>query len=294
MTRFFTPLRAGARTIVTAAMLLAAFGSTTRAQDQPPTYQPGWPCFAKIDPAYFKTAEATGGQVFLFHPSEVGESSVLMTAAMTHEETIFRAAGSLVEGVHEYQIPVDSTVESILFSVSLQCLQVVQVVRPSGDVLRSGDEGVEYHQFEAGRILTVSAPSPGLWRVTVAGRGLFFLVAQARSRLTLDSVTFVEPGGRPGHEGLFPMKGSPKQGTQPLLRVELSGKADQVAFRLMSSSGETIRSVELVADETEEESRTYVGPVRLDAAAFRVAATGVDRRGFRFQRMDGRLWTAGP
>ena len=62
-------------------------------------------------------AEATGGQVFLFHPSEVADSSVLMAASFSHRETLFRIAGSLAEGLHEYAVPVDTAVESVVFSV---------------------------------------------------------------------------------------------------------------------------------------------------------------------------------
>ena len=130
-------------------VLFIAIATTLVAQDQQPRSRPGWPCVGKPDPSYFTVAEGSGGQVFLFDPSEVSESSALMIGAMKHEETVYRAAGTLAEGVHEFSIPVDSAIESAMFSISLQCLQVVEIVRPSGDELRANDPGVEYHQFQA-------------------------------------------------------------------------------------------------------------------------------------------------
>jgi hypothetical protein len=61
------------------------------AQQQSPTAKPGWPCVAgrALDPAYLKTAEATGGQVFLFDRSEAARSMMLVGVADKYEDTIF-------------------------------------------------------------------------------------------------------------------------------------------------------------------------------------------------------------
>jgi hypothetical protein len=256
--------------------------------------RPGWPCVGKPDPSYFQVAEGSGGQVFLFDPSEVANSSVLMLASMKHEETVFRAAGTLAEGVHEFSVPVDSKIESALFSVSLQCLQVVEIVRPSGDELRASDAGVDYHEFQAGRIVTLAQPTPGMWKVRVAGRGMFFLVVQAKTDLTLDRVAFVERGGRPGHEGLFPVKGSPKRGKPQLLEVTLSGAPEAIEFRFVASDAQTIQPVVLTPQETSGDERTYLGEVTPRSRQFRLAATGNDERGFAFQRVHAPLFTAEP
>ncbi len=275
--------------------LVVAVATIAAAQDQQPRSQPGWPCVAKPDPSYFTVAEGSGGQVFLFDPSEVGESSVLMIGAMKHDETVFRAAGTLAEGVHEFSIPVDSTIESAMFSISLQCLQVVEIVRPSGDELRANDPGVDYHQFQAGRIVTVPKPTPGAWTVRVAGKGMFFLVLLAKTDLSLDSVRFVEPGGRPGHEGLFPIKGSPKRGVAQELEVALSGALRNPAFRLISSSAETIQQLSLQPQEGgSDDEREFLGEVTPRARQFRLAVSGVDTGGFPFQRVHAPLFTAEP
>ena len=276
----------------TIVLVVVSISPILVAQDQQPRSRPGWPCVGKPDPSYFTVAEGSGGQVFLFDPSEVGESSALMIGAMKHEETVYRAAGTLAEGVHEFSIPVDSAIESAMFSISLQCLQVVEIVRPSGDELRANDPGVEYHQFQAGRIVTLPKPTPGAWTVRVAGKGMFFLVLQAKSELTLDRVAFVEPGGRPGHEGLFPIKGAPRRGVAQKLEVEMSGAFRNPRFRFVSSAAELIQELPLEAQEDSGGEHAFLGDVTPRARQFRLAVSGEDGRGFPFQRVHAPLFTA--
>ena len=63
-----------------AAVTVLAFSVTAMAvlpgaaQDQQPGSRPGWPCNGRPDPSYFRIAEGSGGQFFLFHPSEVADS----------------------------------------------------------------------------------------------------------------------------------------------------------------------------------------------------------------------------
>jgi hypothetical protein len=276
----------------TIVLVVVSISPIVVAQDQQPRSRPGWPCVGKPDPSYFTVAEGSGGQVFLFDPSEVGESSALMIGAMKHEETVYRAAGTLAEGVHEFSIPVDSAIESAMFSISLQCLQVVEIVRPSGDELRANDPGVEYHQFQAGRIVTLPKPTPGAWTVRVAGKGMFFLVLQAKSELTLDRVAFVEPGGRPGHEGLFPIKGAPRRGVAQKMEVEMSGAFRNPRFRFVSSAAELIQELPLEAQEDSGGEHAFLGDVTPRAGQFRLAVSGEDGRGFPFQRVHAPLFTA--
>jgi len=88
--------------VLTLVALLIA--GTAAAQDQQPHSRPGWPCVGRPDPVYVRTAEATGGQVFLFDHSEVGHSAALVLAEQGHEETIFRVSGSLEDGTHEFSL----------------------------------------------------------------------------------------------------------------------------------------------------------------------------------------------
>jgi hypothetical protein len=151
------------RTRTAVVLVLVACGSLlARAQDrQQSGGNPGWPCVAAVDPSYVETAEGSGGRVLMFHPSELGAagSAAVMAGPTDHDETVVRIVGRLEEGVHEFEVPIDSTIESVNFFVSLQCLQVVEIVGPSGDELRSTEPGVsDFHQFEAIRAVTVAGP----------------------------------------------------------------------------------------------------------------------------------------
>src|SRR5229473_1843485 len=105
-----------------AGVLLTA---TLVAQPQPHHTPPGWPCVPgrAIDPTYVELAERTGGQLFLFDRSEAARSLVLMREDRKHEEVVFRATGTFPAGYKDYKFPVDTTVESLLLAISLQCLQ---------------------------------------------------------------------------------------------------------------------------------------------------------------------------
>ena len=285
-----------AAAVVALAVSWAGQRAPARQQSQPQQSHPGWPCIGRPDPAYFKIAEASGGQVFLFDPSELGASAVLMSEGMRHPATVLRVAGSLVEGVHSFDVPIDSTIESVLFSISLQCLQVVEIATPTGALLEDGGEGVDAHRFEAGRVIVVAHPPAGAWRVTVSGRGLFFLVVQARTPLALDGVRFVAPSGRPGHGGLFPVHGPPAYGVPQWLEVTVGGDVRAPRFQLVSSANELLQPIELrpVTEESSGETRTFLGQVTPRSRQFRVAVSGVDATGAPFQRVHAPLYsTAG-
>jgi hypothetical protein len=262
-----------------------------RAQ-QPANPKPGWPCVGRPDPSYVQIAEASGGQVFLFDPSELAESTVLIMAKDKHDETVFRGSGSLPDGTHEFSIPIDSTIDSALFSISLQCLQTVEITRPDGAPVQAADPKVEWHAFQAGRIVTVGAPSPGAWHVRVAGRGMFFLIVQARSTLSLDSAYFAREGGRTGHEGVFRAETPPHVGVAQLFEATLSGPVGAPRFALISSAAELLQSVTLRDAHDGGDERTYLGQVTPPATGFRLMASGVDDKGFPYQRVQAQLLQA--
>lgn len=238
-----------------------------------------------VDPSYVRTAEATGGRVLLFDRSEAAGSMVLVRNASKHPDTIFRAMGTLSTGSRQFSFPVDSTVESLMVSVTLQCLQSITVLRPSNTEVHAGEPSVDDNRFRSSRILIVGKPEAGPWRVRIAGTGLFFVVAEAKTAISLDHVEFVEPGGRPGHEGLFPVKGPIHLGEQRTLSVRMRAPQGDPAFRLVNSAGETLEPLAMkIADENADD-REFLGTLQLKHAAFRVAVEGRDEAGYPYQRV---------
>ncbi len=264
------------------------------AQNQVPQPKPGWPCVAgpAINPSYVKTSEATGGQVFLFDRSEAARSLVLVKNTGKHEATIYRSMGTLSTGAREFSFPVDSTVESLMVSVSLQCLQSITVYRPGNTEVHGGEPDVDENRFKSGLILILARPSAGEWRIRIAGTGMYFAAISAKSSIALDSAEFVEQAGRPGHEGLFPVKGPFHIGDRRTLQVALRAPAGEKQFRLVDPAGETFEPLDLKSIGEDAIQSQYVGALVVKHAAFRVAVQGVDTAGYPYQRLLAKLLEA--
>jgi hypothetical protein len=252
---------------------------TAAAQSKPSgqSSRPGWPCAGKVDPSYVHVAEATGGKVLLFHPSEISGMAVDDVASEQHEETVLRAVGQLSGETYEMTVPIDTTIESAYFAVSVQCLQLATLVTPSGQELSVATPGVEYHQFESIRLFVVSKPTPGVWKVIAAGQGYFSTIVTARTDLQLRGVAFSDPA---------------TSGTSTTLEANLRGAFRQAAFHFVAGNGELLESLQLDVQDKSEEGTNYRGPVKKPRKDFRVAVTGVDAAGFPFQRMESRLSSA--
>jgi hypothetical protein len=271
------------RTIAAVALVFCASLLLT-AQDQQPKYQTGWPCSGKVDPSFVRNAEATGGKVLLFTPNEIAGAANDMSASSGHRETVFRAGGQLNDGVHDFDIPLDSTIESAYFFLALQCQQFVAVLQPAGDELRADAPGVDSHAFEAVRLVTIAAPSPGTWKVRMAGRGFFSVIVTAKTTLALTRVSLAQNGA--------PIKGLAPLGKTVRLEAATSGEPSQVGFHFISMRGATLRTVELRLEPDAAASRTYAGEVTLPETEFRLLLTGFDAKGFPFQRVTPQLFIA--
>lgn len=251
------------------------------AQAQRPESRSGWPCAGRIDPSYVRVAEATGGTVMLFRPTEIEGASVERQASSLHPATVFRSTAQVPDGVYEFSIPLDSTIESAYFFVSMQCMDLVNVVHPSGANLDAGAADVENHYFEAIRLITIRKPTPGIWTVTVAGRGLLSLIVKAQTDLRLTGMACTRDGA--------PLKGAATLGKAVRLEATTSGVTGQVGFEFVSSAGAPVQPLDLTLEEAGDIGRTYAGDVTTPGTGFRLAMTGVDVNGFRFQRVDPRL-----
>jgi len=250
------------------------------AQEQTPNPRPGWPCGARLDTSYFRLAEGSGGHLLLLAPEEIGDSATLLTSFSAHPQTILRIAGSVPPGLHEFSVPVDPSVESVLFSISVQCLQVADVVRPSG-ALAVGDDVTDLSNFRAQHMVIVRKPEAGTWTLRVLGSGVSGIVVQARSARGMGQVEFApEPGAT--------FSAIPLAGVENTVRLHVSGDATDIRASLVSGNFQQLADLPLAAGET---TGTYLSRFTPDAAPFRVLVTGKDTDGFFFQRMSAPLVT---
>jgi len=267
------PIWFAAAAIVAAPMLAGA-------QQQLPNPRAGFPCGAHLDPSYFRVAEGSGGHLLLLAPEEIGDSATLLTAFGDHPQTIFRLAGSITPGLHEFTVPIDSTVESVLFSISVQCLQTADVVRPSG-ALAIGDDVIDLPSFRAQHMVIVRRPEPGAWTMRVVGSGISGVVVQARSGIGISRPEFA-----PAPNTTF--AAIPSAGLQNTLRMRLSGRASELRASIVSGQFTLLAELPLVTSEIEG---TYLSQFTPGTDAFRLVVTGKDANGVAFQRMSAPLVT---
>jgi hypothetical protein len=248
-------------------------------QQQASNLRADWPCGARLDPSYFQVAEGTGGHLLLLSPGEIGDSAALLTAFGDHPQTILRVAGSVPPGLHEFQVPIDPSVASVLFSISVQCLQAADVLRPSGASAGGGDDVTEFSNFRAERMLIVRRPEPGVWTVRVAGRGVSAVVVQAQSEIGITQVEFAT-----AERVAFSV--FPAAGVENAMRIHLSGHAADPSASLMSGGFARLAGLPLTPGETEGSYESRFTP---GAEGFRVLVTGKDADGFAVQRMHAPL-----
>jgi len=249
---------------------------------------------AAVDPSFIKASEGTGGQVFLFDRSEAGRSLVLVRNTHKHEHTIYRSMGTLSTGSREFFFPVDSTVESLMLSISLQCSQSITVYRPGDTEVHGGEPDADENRFKSGLILILTRPTAGPWRVRMAGIGMYFAAVTAKSSISIDRAEFVELAGRPGHQGLFPIEGPVRVGEQRMLLVDLRAPAGDKSFRLVNAAGDTLEPLDLKPVAESGGQSQFTGAFVLEHPEFRVAVQGVDAAGYPYQRVQAALFAASP
>ena len=204
----------------------------------------------------------TGGQGFYLRPSEV--SKFVNIEAATRGEPIL--------------------VLSDEFSVDKP--RSIIITSPSGKTI-TPDQNTELTIWSAGEVITVKNPEPGNWKLSIAGSGEFSAQAMVDSGISIISWDFVKLGGRPAHEGYFPIDKTPSIGANQILQVNLSedsDKSEMPKFQLIDESGKIIDSPNFYAI-TRGELGEFAGIVKIPSQDFRISAYGVDSQGFKYQRI---------
>jgi hypothetical protein len=229
------------------------------AQDGQHVARPGWPCLAgrAVDPTFIDASESTGGQLFLFQRNEAAQSILVMNASHTHPATVLRAVGNL-SGTRDFEFPVDSTIDSLLFLVSVQCRNAILVMRPTGAEI-TATNSAQNVDLQAGRILRVDQPDTGQWRLRLTGTGLFVVSVLAKTNISLARVTF--------------STGS--------VEARLFGQVSGVRMQLVDAGGGPIGDPGETEPSTEGAYRMNFTP---QAGRFRVLVTGADSTARPFQR----------
>jgi hypothetical protein len=282
---------------VLVAMLFSV--ATAIGQQQQPPNNSGKPI--KIDPSYQKLADQTGGQVYVLdrnNPEQLG--AVLARITSANRQELLSVHGPIA-GERAYQASLGSGNRHLVVSVT--GVTSVQVTAPSGGLISAATPGAKYVALGNGGIYAIENPDPGTWAVVVRGNGTFSLKITAIPNISTGaneyatesakpaeidffSFEFQEIAGRSGHQGLFKIPGFPVAGHTYSVEAKMNGEYSTVRFEFRSPRGEVIQKIQLHKRHGEEEDdRTYEGEVNVPNEPFLVYATGLDMRGYRYQRV---------
>jgi hypothetical protein len=264
-----------------AAAALAVGPPIGAQQQQRPAANASWPCGARIDPAYFHIAEGTGGHLLLLAPGEIADSAALFTALGNHPQTIFRLAGTMKPGLHEIHVPIEPSVESVVFSISVQCLQAADVLRPSGTPV-TGADVTDLSNFRAERMVIVPRPESGVWTIRASGSGVAGVVVQGRSAIGITQVEFAPAGSTA-------FSAEPVAGVENAVRIRVSGHVTRVEAALVNGAFRRIAPLPLTPGDAEG---SFVSRFTPGTEGFRVLVEGKDTEGLPFQRVHAPLLTA--
>ena len=283
-----------------AIFVMLALAAAAQDQPSPQRPQPGKPI--KIDPAFQKAADETGGQVFAYDPRNPTQAE-LITLMMARGHDVVTAHGHL-SGERQFEAPVPSGVDKLM--VSVQGGAGTEVRTPEGRLVGPSDPGVRFAMLSNGGILSIDEPGAGTWNVKLKGNGDFSIhVATVSKRVApglensaatpqqlegveLVSFEFQEAGGRPGHEGLFKIAGFPLAGQKYPVEAIMNGDYSTLQFEFRSAEGDVLQQFRLKR-ATDPTAKEYFGEVMVPDKPFRVYATGLDMHGERFQRPMGAL-----
>jgi hypothetical protein len=276
--RFFLPV------IITAALLQPGAFAAQSGQQKTRRLAPG--TCGPVDPTYINLAEETGGLPMFLQPAEMAAAGHLMREATgDNSDALLYATSRLGGRLREYNVPIDTTVKRVTFSLSFDAPGTKMILlRPSGTEVASGEMGVESSDWTCGRIVTIGSAENGNWRVQLSGTGRFWLRITGQSNLYILSARFVRLGGRIGHEGYFRIPGQPLAGREQTLQATVSGALRSADFRLVSAGGDTIQPVVMKQDGSDPEDHEFFGSLMLPRQPFRLAVSGLDAEGLPFQR----------
>ena len=247
------------------------------------------PC-PKADPSFIHAANETGGIPMFLLRSEAAKSFQLVReSTRSNVSTVFWATGSLRQSEIK-DFPTDSLTQRMTIAVSFDTEGgSVSISPPGGASISPGVPNVEWTPLNCGAIVTVTTPRPGNWRVEMRGSGRFWLEVKAQSSLFIVTAEFVRPGGRPGHEGLFPIDGQLVPESMATLRTVMGLAGSRTSqFRLIGESGEPLQEVAMQPVNSENEE--FIGSLKVPSVPFRVAVFGIDTNGLPYQRLLPKLF----
>lgn len=237
------------------------------------------------DPAYFFLANNTGGQVFILGRAEAGRVAEFADLVSRSDSVDILSIGDTLSAAPKtYAFPVDTQVSRLTISIAVTESASALILRPDGTTVSEGDPGVSRIPLSSALIYSIESPQVGEWQISAEGSGDFSILVNGQSTLSLDEFRFVETGGRPGHQGAYPITGLPPVGKKVGALADFTGDHRAVVFEFRRKNGELLDSFSLPGNDPYD-TAVQTGEVVVPNSSFVVYALGADSSGARFQRM---------
>ncbi len=225
------------------------------------------------DPAYFKIARETGGQVFVLAREDAGKVGNVMDAVTRAEVTRvstreFPLAPELEQIV---PVPIDQSMRVVTISVS--GTGNLDLVDAAGTTVVASPE-VSITEMTGGRLYRITAPTPGAWQLRLQNRTPLvdeapgtmteeraIVVITTESAIALTEFSFVVDRNAGGpHAGWHPIYGSPVAGEMSRALVRLSGGATAAHLRFVNLDGTELVSAPLERIGEDEFFYGFIAP----------------------------------
>jgi hypothetical protein len=290
--------------LTTAALLIIGFGDMRLFAGQGYNELPRQPSYDKnglvrINRNYFELSASSGGDFYFWAPGEFSASATGLRIPVT-SEPILLDYGKGNRFAKPYSFPVDSGIALLSIFVGAQRKDSVVLHRPDGRPVSENPAGVTEQKYRHMNIITVENPEAGGWSLKVSGAGYYEVAVRYRNYMgendagrdegiDLHRMEFVEPGGHPGHEGLFPVRGKIRAGESRLCRIVMSGTISYPTAEFVSRDDRVLDRMEL-RPYSPDSGGELVGICAVPDVPFRTRVSGRDAHGYMFQRVTPQVY----
>lgn len=243
----------------------------------------------EINDQYYDLSANSGGDFYFWAPGEFAQAGLQLPI---HDEGVLFAYGRLDGPARSFTIPVESGARALTIFSGIQRKDLVALIRPDGSTVAAGAANAQLQSFRYMTIATIKSPEPGAWRLLLTGVGKYAVTAHVQpgsdgAAPGFQDFDFVQLGGRPGHEGWFPIGRELRKGETIECSAEVSGRVASVAFTFVTRDDRAIATAPLQAAEGSEGE--YFGRCVIPNEPFRVAVSGRDEAGRPFRRVESGL-----